>query len=258
MGTTSTKFRQLESDKIIETVKALHDRIEERFPRSGLGKVVGELQQVAEETVGRTRWIQKPHLPLRCAAALLSLGIIVLLAFLVAHVRQFNFEDFTNSVQALDSSIGSVVFVGAAILFFLSWEHRIKRDRALKAIHELRALAHIVDMHQLTKDPESLFGSGQHTTRFRKRAMTPFELNRYLDYCSDALALISKIAALYVQGFQDPVLLDAVDDVEDLTAGFSRKIWQKITILENLRRALHGGPAAESAEPSRKADSDLA
>jgi hypothetical protein len=87
--------------------------------------------------------------------------------------------------------------------------------------------------------------------------MTPFQLNRYLDYCSDALALISKIAALYVQNFQDPVLLDAVDDVEDLTAGFSRKIWQKITILENLRRALHGGPEAQSAEPNRKVDTDL-
>ena len=87
--------------------------------------------------------------------------------------------------------------------------------------------------------------------------MTPFQLNRYLDYCSDALPLISKIAALYVQGFQDPVLLDAVDDVEDLTAGFSRKIWQKITILENLRRALHGGPAAEAAEQSRPAETDL-
>jgi hypothetical protein len=87
--------------------------------------------------------------------------------------------------------------------------------------------------------------------------MTPFELNRYLDYCSDALALISKIAALYAQSFQDPVLLDAVDDVEDLTAGFSRKIWQKITILENLRRALHGGAEAQVAEPSRKVDTDL-
>jgi len=65
-------------------------------------------------------------------------------------------------------------------------------------------------------------------------------MNRYLDYCSEALALISKIAALYVQGFQDPILLDAVDDVEDLTAGFSRKIWQKITILENLGRVMHG------------------
>src|ERR1035437_2463340 len=214
MKSTAARFRRLEADKIIETVKALRDRIEERFPDSGLGKVVWELQEVAEETVARTRWIQKPHLLLRFAAAVLSLGIIILLTFLVAHVRQFDFKDFTNSVQALDSSISSVVFVGAAILFFLSWEHRIKRDRALKAIHELRALAHIVDMHQLTKDPESYVGQGQHTTRTRKRAMTPFELNRYLDYCSDALALVSKIAALYVQSFQDPVLLDAVDDVE--------------------------------------------
>src|ERR1019366_7489522 len=97
--------RRLEAEKIIETVKVLHERIEERFPGSGLGKVVAELQEVAEETVARTRWIQKPHLLLRCVAGVLSLGIIALLAFLVAHVRQFNFEDFTNSVQALDSSI---------------------------------------------------------------------------------------------------------------------------------------------------------
>src|ERR1039457_2783312 len=201
MKSTAARFRQLDADKIIETVKALRDRIEERFPDSGLGKVVWELQEVAEETVARTRWIQKPHLLLRFAAAVLSLGIIILLTFLAAHVRQFDFRDFTNSVQALDSSISSVVFVGAPILFFLSWEHRIKRDRALKAIHELRALAHIVDMHQLTKDPESY--AGQHANPRHKRAMTPFQLNRYLDYCSDALALISKIAALYVQNFQD-------------------------------------------------------
>ena len=255
MQSTVAQFRRLESDKIIETVKALQGRIEEKFPGSGLGKVVAELLLVAEETVGRTRWIQKPHLLLRFVAVVLSLGIILLVAFLVAHVQQFKFDDFTNSVQALDSSISSVVFVGAAILFFLNWEHRIKRNRALKAIHELRALAHIVDMHQLTKDPESY--AGQHANPRHKRAMTPFQLNRYLDYCSDALALISKIAALYVQNFQDPVLLDAVDDVEDLTAGFSRKIWQKITILENLRRALHGGPSAETAEPSGTADTDL-
>ena len=257
MEATAAKFRQLEAEKIIETVQALHHRIEERFPGAGLGKVVGELQQVAEETVARTRWIQQPHLLLRCVAVLLSLGIIVLLAFLVAHVKQFNFDDFTNSVQALDSSIGSVVFVGAAILFFINWEHRIKRDRALKAIHELRALAHIVDMHQLTKDPEACAGNLSQTTHFRKRTMTALDLNRYLDYCSDALALISKIAALYVQSFQDPVLLDAVDDVEDLTAGFSRKIWQKITILENLRRALHGHPAERTPDENVGLGRDL-
>jgi len=181
MQPAAARFRRLEADKIIETVKALHGRIEERFPGSGLGKVVAELLEAAKETVGRTRWIQKPHLLLRCVEVVLSLAIIVLLAFLVAHVRQFNFDDFTNSAQALVSSISSVVFVGAAILFFLNWEHRIRRDRALKAIHELRALAHIVDMHQLTKDQERCAGRGQHSSHVRKRAMTPFELNRYLD-----------------------------------------------------------------------------
>jgi hypothetical protein len=56
--------------------------------------------------------------------------------------------------------------------------------------------------------------------------MSPFELNS-TDYCSDAMGLISKVATLCVQSYQDPVLLDAVDDVEDLTSGFSRKIWQR-------------------------------
>jgi hypothetical protein len=243
MEETTANYRRLDPQKIIDTVEALHGRIEERFPGSGLGKVVAELQGVAEETVAQTLWIQKPHLLLRAAAVILSLAIVALVITLLIHIRQFQFDDFVNTVQGVDASIGSVVFIGAAILFFVSWENRIKRKRALKAIHVLRALSHIVDMHQLTKDPESYFAQKQAATP-QKRTMTPFELTRYLDYCSDALALISKIAALYGQGFQDPILLDAVDDVEDLTAGFSRKIWQKITILENLGRAIQSGDTA--------------
>lgn len=241
MTSPISNYRQLDPQEIVATVRLLQSRIETRFPGSGLGKVANELLQVAQENVTRTHWIQKPHLALRCVAAGLSLAIIALLIGMLLHIRQFQFDDYTNFIQSLEASISSVVFVGAAILFFVSWENRIKRSRALKAIHELRALAHIIDMHQLTKHPESCFAQRLPTP---KRALSPFELNRYLDYCSEALALISKIAALYVQGFQDPVLLDAVDDVEDLTAGLSRKIWQKITILENLGRAL---PALESS-----------
>lgn len=231
MDETYAKFRQLDPEKIVETVKALHTRIEERFPGSGLGTVIAELLLVAQEALERTTWIQRPNLWLRSAAVVLSLGIVALLVLVLLNIHKFQLDDFTNSMQGLDASISSVVFVGAAIIFLLSCENRIKRSRSLKAIHELRALAHIVDMHQLTKDPESVVRGA--VTR-QKRPLTAVELTRYLDYCSDAMALISKIAALYVQGFQDPVLLDAVDDVEDLTAGFSRKIWQKITILEDL------------------------
>ena len=238
MPESTARFRRLDPEKIVETVKALHTRIVERLPDSGLGKVIAELERVAEDTAARTKWIQKPHLPLRTAALLLSVAIVGMLALLLLNIHRFQFDDFTNSVQALDASISSVVFVGAAILFFLSCEDRIKRRRSLKAIHELRALAHIIDMHQLTKDPESYLVQRNRGAASGKRVMSPFELTRYLDYCSDGLALISKIAALYVQDFQDTALLDAVDDVEDLTAGFSRKIWQKITILEQLGRSL--------------------
>src|SRR6266567_4685108 len=238
MQGTTPNYRRLDSDRIVETVQILHRRIEVRFPGSGLSNVVAEVLRVSEETVGRIRWIQKPHLPLRCAALVLSLAIIALVLLMLVRIPQFQFNDYTNFIQALEASISSVVFIGAAILFFVSWENRIKRKRALKAIHVLRALAHIVDMHQLTKDPESYFAQKQGAGPSLKRMMSPFELTRYLDYCSDAMALISKIAALYVQGFQDAVLLDAVDDVEDLTAGFSRKIWQKLTILENLDRSV--------------------
>lgn len=227
------QYRRLDSDQIVVSVKSLQQRIQARFPDSGLGKVVAELLQVAQETVARTAWIQRPHLPLRAGVAGLCLSIALLIGSLLYHVHRVQFDDFTSAVQALEASISSVVFIGAAIVFLVTWEGRIKRNRALKAVHELRAMAHIVDMHQLTKDPESCLNPNPAA----KRKMTPFELNRYLDYCGDSLALISKIAALYVQEFQDPVLLAAVDEVEELTSGFSRKIWQKITILENLGKA---------------------
>jgi hypothetical protein len=62
--------------------------------------------------------------------------------------------------------------------------------------------------------------------------MTRFELARYLDYCSEMLSLISKLAALYVQSFDDGTVLAAVSDVQGLTNGLSGKIWQKIVILD--------------------------
>ena len=90
-------------------------------------------------------------------------------------------------------------------------------------LHELRSLTHIVDMHQLTKDPALLTSDGE---------MSPAELGRYLDFCSDMLSLISKVAALMVQHLNDDVVLAAVNEIETLTTGLSGKIWQKITLLE--------------------------
>ena len=48
----------------------------------------------------------------------------------------------------------------------------------------------------------------------------------------ELLALDAKIAALFAQNMDDPVVLDAVNDLEVLTQGLSAKIWQKIMILD--------------------------
>jgi hypothetical protein len=86
-------------------------------------------------------------------------------------------------------------------------------------------------MHQLTKDPEQLLSNPPSTASSPARTMSRAELGRYLDYCSEMLSLTSKIAALYVERFDDSVTLAAVNEIESLTAGLSRKIWQKITML---------------------------
>jgi hypothetical protein len=72
--------------------------------------------------------------------------------------------------------------------------------------------------------------------------MNEFELSRYLDYCSEMLALIAKLAALYAARTQDETIIEAVNDLEDLTSNLGRKIWQKIMIISQLdeRRAPAG------------------
>jgi hypothetical protein len=234
-------YRTIRAEKVIQTAQALAARIRERFPQSGLVNVAEEVLAVARETDERCRHIARPNVWLRVAVvALIALGFAIG-AMVVRHVRMTeNVWDAANFIQASESLLGDVVFLGAAIAFLVTLETRVKRGRALAAINELRALAHIIDMHQLTKDPEMVLARHAPTATSPARSLTPFELNRYLDYCSELLALVSKIAALYVQTFPDPPALAAVDEIEDLTAGLSQKIWQKLVILDRYA----SGPAA--------------
>ena len=139
--------------------------------------------------------------------------------------------ELAQFIQVLESAINDVVLIVAAVFFLGSIETRFKRERALRSIHELRAIAHVIDMHQLTKDPEWVLDRGTESAVLPPRSMTAFQLSRYLDYCTEMLAITGKIAALYIQRFEDGVALQAVNEVEDLTSGLSAKIGQKLMIL---------------------------
>lgn len=226
-------YRNLDPELIVQTVGRLKKRVNERFPESGLGKVAAELHDVALQVVERTESIGRPHMALRAASVLTVIALAGAMAAILYKLRLAPGEwTWLAVIQVFESAINDIVLLGAGLFFLLTLEGRIKRRRALKAIHELRSLAHIIDMHQLTKDPHVLLDEGPRTPNSPTRSLTRYQLARYLDYCSEMLSLLGKLAALYVQRFDDQVALAAVDGIEDLTNGLSRKVWQKIAVLE--------------------------
>ena len=243
-------YRHLNADLIVQTCRSTQERIAERFVNSGLSKVASEILTVSEQAAGLATWLTKPHWPLRALAGFSIATILIIVISVALHVKvQLTFSSIAEFLQGLDAAINEVVFIGVAAFFFMTLETRLKRRRVLKAIHELRALAHIIDMHQLTKDPERLATAPTVATPDVQRPQNPAELIRYLDNCSDLLALISKISALYVQNFDDPVTLAAVNEIENLTNGLSRKIWQKIMIFDRILAPANAAPPPR-AEPS--------
>ncbi len=240
----------LRDDQIIETVAKLQRRIDERFPGAGLATLCGQLLQISRRASQRSAQIGRPILWIRISGYLLAFSIVaVLIEALIFGVgvklKQVSSAEwsFSEFVQTTEAATSLAVLLGAAIFFLVSLETRIKRRRALSAIHELRSIAHIIDMHQLTKDPERALGSWQGTENSPRPGMTPLQLNRYLDYCSEMLSLTGKIAALYVRQFDDPLAVATVSEVEQLTTSLSRKIWQKIMILKQSEQSLGGGAA---------------
>jgi len=48
--------------------------------------------------------------------------------------------------------------------------------------------------------------------------------------------MVKELAALYAQNFRDQTVLSTVNEIEALTTSLSRKIWQKIIILNNIQK----------------------
>jgi hypothetical protein len=222
------RYRSLESNEIIHTIDELHMRISQRFPKSDLAGVCEELLVVAKETEAKSQAVNAPNYPLRAIIllVLLSAGTIVFLLVRAAQLKQGEVEIF-GLFQGLESGTNLIIFTSVAVYFLFSFESRIARTRALKDLNELRSIIHVIDMHQLRKDPSELL-SAESTD-----GMSRYDLTRYLGYCSVMLSLGAKLAALYAQKLPDEVVIDAASDLQNVAGGLSLKIWQKIAVLES-------------------------
>ncbi|VAW75093.1 conserved hypothetical protein-putative membrane associated protein [hydrothermal vent metagenome] len=225
-------YTKLNAAHIADNISKLQLRIGDRFPKSNLSTISAELYKVVGKTLSVVNDIMKPNMVLRVSVALVILLLLIGIGFTYYHFElpEEGF-DLTLFVSFLEAGLSATVLLGAAIIFLVTSETRIKRFRTLRAISELRSLAHVIDMHQLTQDPSRVLNRPMFTTHSPRSELTPFQLSRYLDYCSEMLSLIGKISALYAQNYHDSVVITAVNEIESLTTGLSRKIWQKIMII---------------------------
>jgi len=218
------------------TVDRLAERIVARFPDRRLVLVAGDLggvlADVTSATANAQRWRRLVRLPcLVLAAAVAAAAALALVLSIRAAMGQAGSTPAFQWLPVIESGINDVVFAGIAIWFLVFVPERWHRRRTLSLLHRLRSLAHIIDMHQLTKDPERLSSLAPPTSASTRNDLAEADLGRYLDYCSELLSLVGKTAALCAQASSDAIVLDTVSEIETLTVGMSRKIWQKISLL---------------------------
>ena len=206
-------------------ISALHQRIVERFPGAGLGDVCAELRCHRRAELAARRGDRpaqhsaaRGHLR-RCwpAAWLLSCDrLLISLASTTA-------DNVYSVLQGIEAAMNIVVLMGAALFFLVTIEERLKRRRALTALHELRSIVHVIDMHQLTKDPSVVVSVAGDTPSSPARTLSPLR--------DDALSRL--------------LLGDAVADVQGrraVRAGVSRSGGDRSG---QRHRAHHRRPVAE-------------
>jgi len=230
-----TDFERLQAAPVLETVRRLEGRIAARFPERGLRRVAAELvaltAQVTKDAPDIQQRVRRVRTWSRVAAGLILVATVVAVTLGLQDAVGDGTERELDWLFLIETTINDLVFAAIALFFLYGVPERVQRGHTLDLLHRLRSLAHIVDMHQLTKDPERLNPS------FRETAMSPHpdldrdQLEYYLDYCSELLSLVAKTAALCAEESRDAIVLDTVSRIEQLTTSLSRNIWQKISVL---------------------------
>lgn len=240
-------YRTLDPDKIIATAASLERRITERFPDAGLAGVARELVTLARDTNEAATRIARPIWWLRVIVAIVIAAGALSFVF-IGSILTFDRIDRVGFglVEQIEASINTLVLIGLGLFALVRLEERFKRRKVMEGLHGMRSLIHVIDMHQLTKDPVLFSGDYKPTASSPKRTTSPADLKRYLDYCSELLSITGKVAALYAQALADRDVLEAVNDIENLATNLSRKIWQKIMLADP-----HGTSAAKPP-PRRK------
>jgi hypothetical protein len=216
-------------------VEQLERRIHARFGERGLTKAARDLGSlvllVQSEAAQSRERLRRTTLTARALSITIVAGAVVALAFSLRSAVVDGLARTADWVPLTESLVNDLVFAAIAVVFLWAFPERLERRDLLRLLHRLRSLAHVIDMHQLSKDPEQTSPNYTPTPQSVQHGLDADQLHHYLDYCSEMLSLTAKTAALCAEHSTDGVVLETVSYIETLTTDLSNKIWQKISLL---------------------------
>ncbi|MET0475851.1 MAG: hypothetical protein ABW001_14560 [Mycobacterium sp.] len=226
---------QLAAEHVGATVAQLERRILARFGERGLTKAARDLGQLVvlvqrEADQSRDR-LRRTTLFARAVSVVIVLATVVALIISVRSVVTEGVAHAADWVPLVESFVNDLVFAAIAVVFLWAFPERLERRTLLRLLHRMRSLTHVIDMHQLSKDPEQVSPNYTPTAQSVRHGLDAEQLHQYLSYCSEMLSLTAKTAALCAEHTADSVVLETVSYIETLSTELSNKIWQKISLL---------------------------
>ena len=231
MNATST---QLDPKRIYTTAKLVVDRVEDFAEATGRGgglktlaKDVTDLALKAREPKGMLENLDQFGPRFLFAVAVPVLGSAILF-WLLPPIDWSPLEpaSLLGWFQMTEPILGTIFFLGTIAILAWGFIGLLRRNAALNKLHKLRSVAHVIHSHQLKK---SIRVEGQPATQ---DSLTLDQLKKYVECCSDLLAVVAKLAALKAQDVNDPVVLDASDRIERLAHDLSEDMRRKVTSAE--------------------------
>jgi hypothetical protein len=237
----SRRLDGFELDRVVATIAVLHRRIQERFPDRGLSELAERLLLYGQ-AVQSSLSNRKAGAIWRIVLGAFALaGPLALAGFLAMHFGR-------NASGGVDWSLlergpwilgAAQVVVAGAYWTVVS----VARRRALAQLHQLRGFAHIVDMHQLTRDPTFALSDLRFPAPSSpKTTFSTFELARYLDYCVQLMSLIGKLAVGYAEETNDQVVIAEASNVQSLVTAMTQNMLHKIVLMQLSESMSQGGP----------------
>lgn len=229
---------QLAAGSVGDTVAQLERRIHARFGERGLTKASRDLAAlvdlVRDEAAQSRDRLRRMTISARIVSVAVIAATIIALGFSLRSAVVDGLATSADWVPLVESVINDLVFAAIAVVFLWYFPERLERRSLLRLLHRLRSLAHVIDMHQLSKDPEQVSPTYVRTPASVSHGLTADQLHHYLNYCSEMLSLTAKTAALCAEHSTDSVVLETVSTIETMTTELSNKIWQKISLLPRI------------------------